>query len=101
MKLDLSLFDTMNIQTHWEDIYQTKEPTQVSWYQPHSELSLKLIKSAGGFPNAQIIDVGGGASTLVDDLLDNGYRNLTVLDISANALDKIKTRLGNKAETVN
>lgn len=91
----------MDRQTHWEHIYQTKEPTDVSWYQPHSELSLELIESAGLPADAHIIDVGGGASTLVDDLLDRGFRNLTVLDISANALDNTRARLGNKAEPLN
>ena len=91
----------MNKQSHWENIYQTKEPTNVSWYQPHSALSLEMIESVGLPATAQIIVVGGGASTLVDDLLDRGFRKLTVLDISANALEKSKARLGNKAESLN
>lgn len=91
----------MDKQTHWEKIYETKEPTDVSWFQTHLQKSLALIDSANLKPDAQIIDVGGGASTLVDDLLEKGFKNLTVLDISAKALEKTKERLGNKADFVN
>lgn len=91
----------MDRKNHWEKIYETKEPTDVSWFQPYLEKSLMLIDSANLAPDARIIDVGGGASTLVDDLLERGYRNLTVLDISSNALEKTKERLGNKADSVN
>ena len=71
---------------HWEKIYLTKAPGAVSWYRPHLEFSLNLIAQVAGGPAASIIDVGGGASTLVDDLLARGYRRLTVLDISPAAL---------------
>lgn len=91
----------MDKQNHWENIYGKKEPTDVSWFQPHLEKSLELIDSAELDPQAQIIDVGGGASTLVDDLLEKGFNNITVLDISLNALGKTKTRLGKKADSVN
>jgi ubiquinone/menaquinone biosynthesis C-methylase UbiE len=91
----------MNKQKHWEKIYETKEPTNVSWFQTHQRKSLELIESANLNKDAQIIDVGGGASTLIDDLLEKGYQNLTVLDISQNALDKTKARLGSKAGLVN
>lgn len=90
----------MNTQKHWEKLYETKEPTGVSWFQTHLEKSLELIDSANLGADAQIIDVGGGASTLVDDLLARGFRNVTVLDISAGALEKTKERLGGKAELV-
>ena len=86
---------------HWERVYQTKRPTEVSWYQPHLEVSLQLIDEAVMTRDAHIIDVGGGESTLVDDLLARGYRNLYVLDLSATALDVAKTRLGADASRVN
>ncbi len=90
----------MNEQKHWERIYETKEPTEVSWFQPHLQKSLALIDAARLKADASIIDIGGGASTLVDDLLERGYRNLTVLDISSNALEKTKQRLGGRAGSV-
>jgi hypothetical protein len=90
----------MNSRNHWENIYRTKEPPDVSWFQPHQQKSLALIEVANLSPEAQIIDVGG-ASTLVDDLLLKGFRNLTVLDISAIALDRTKERLGSLADFVN
>jgi len=86
---------------HWENIYETKEPTGVSWFQTHLQKSLALIGSANLDANAQIIDVGGGASTLVNDLLGKGFKNITVFDVSSNALDKTKERLGDKADSVN
>jgi methylase of polypeptide subunit release factors len=79
---------------HWERIYAQKADKQVSWYRPHLELSLDLIQMTGLKKDACIIDVGGGASTLVDDLLERGYTNVTVLDISKAALDLAKGRLG-------
>lgn len=91
----------MDKKNHWENIYESKEPTNVSWFQPHLENSLALISSANLKADAQIIDVGGGASTLVDDLLTQNFKNLTVLDISANALEKSKARLGSKADLLN
>lgn len=86
---------------HWEKVYATKETDAVSWFQPHAELSFDIIKATGVERNAAIIDVGGGASVLVDDLLDNGYTNLTVLDLSAAALAAAKTRLRSRAYQVN
>ncbi len=89
------------MQQHWENVYGTKPPDQVSWFRPHLEISLALIERvAQGNPSASIIDVGGGASTLVDDLIERGYRNLTVLDISQAALDVAQKRLGKAAESV-
>lgn len=86
---------------HWETIYETKSPEQVSWTQEVPKTSLDFIHSFGVDKTARIIDIGGGDSKLVDHLLDNGYENITVLDISAKALDRAKARLGNKAEKVN
>ena len=90
----------MSEQDHWEDIYRSKPADQVSWYRPHLELSLKFIESAGLSRDAAIIDIGGGTSTLVDDLLAQGYSNVTVLDISAAAVAGAKNRLGAKADVV-
>ena len=87
-------------QKHWERIYADKKPTDVSWFKAHLQKSLELIDAARLEKNAQIIDVGGGASTLADDLLGKGFKNLTVLDISANALEETKKRLGEKAVSV-
>ncbi len=81
------------VQQHWETVYETKATDQVSWFRPHLETSLSLIERATGSNRAaSIIDVGGGASTLVDDLLERGYHNLTVLDISHVALDLARKR---------
>lgn len=90
----------MNVQNHWERIYGTKAPEAVSWYRPHLEISLKLIERAAPDFSASIIDVGGGESTLVDDLLARGYRNVTVLDISQTAIDVSKKRLGAASDRV-
>jgi SAM-dependent methyltransferase len=85
---------------HWETVYRTKHPTEVSWYRPHLDVSLQLIEEAAPDRHARIIDVGGGESTLVDDLLDRGYHNLSVLDVSATALAVAKGRLGTRADHV-
>ena len=91
----------MDMQQHWEAVYGGKSPDQVSWFRPHLESSIGLIeRAAQGNQSASIIDVGGGASTLVDDLIDRGYRNLTVLDISQAALDLARHRLGKPGECV-
>lgn len=79
---------------HWEHIYATKPADRVSWYQAHAEQSLRLIRDSGVSRSAAVIDVGGGASTLVDDLVDAGYSNVTVLDLSAAALGTARARLG-------
>ena len=86
--------------THWENIYKTKSSKDVSWYVPHLAKSLELILELGLPKDAQIIDVGGGASTLPDDLLVKGFKNITVLDISAEALKVSRDRLGNKANSI-
>jgi SAM-dependent methyltransferase len=85
---------------HWENVYSTKASDEVSWFQEHAELSLQLIRDAALPTSASIIDVGGGASTLVDDLLDKGHEHLTVLDLSGAALATAKTRLGPRASSV-
>lgn len=90
----------MNTKTHWENIHQTKAPTQVSWYQEHSLLSLQIIARTGIDKAGQIIDVGGGISTLLDDLLADGYKNVSVLDISAISLQTTQQRLGSRAKEV-
>jgi SAM-dependent methyltransferase len=85
---------------HWETVYETKNPNQVSWTQETPETSLEFIHSFGLKKTAKIIDIGGGDSTLVDCLLDAGFENISVLDISAKALEKAKNRLGEKANKV-
>jgi trans-aconitate methyltransferase len=85
---------------HWENVYQTKELKELSWFQATPKTSLDIIHSFYLPKSAKIIDVGGGDSLLVDHLLDLGYQNLTVLDISATAIDKAKKRLGEKAKNV-
>jgi ubiquinone/menaquinone biosynthesis C-methylase UbiE len=83
-----------NPKEHWEKVYQTKQPDAVSWFQEHATRSLELIRSVGTSSDANIIDVGGGASTLVDDLLGSGFKNVSVLDLSASALEVARQRLG-------
>lgn len=90
----------METQQHWENVYQTKSSTEVSWYQPTPEKSLEMIAYTGVPHDGVIIDVGGGASTLADSLLAQGYTEITVLDISAEALVTAKERLGTKADRV-
>ena len=90
----------MDAKTHWEKVYTTKEPEAVSWYRPHLETSFALIERAAAGYSTPIIDVGGGESTLVDDLLARGYENITVLDVSQTAIDVTKRRLGLAAEQV-
>ncbi|MDD5227641.1 MAG: class I SAM-dependent methyltransferase [Methylococcales bacterium] len=90
----------MNKKSHWENIYQNKLPEEVSWYQDVPTISLELISVCSMSNDAVIIDVGGGASTLSDCLLEKGYTHLTVLDLSANALEHSKQRLGDKANLI-
>jgi 2-polyprenyl-3-methyl-5-hydroxy-6-metoxy-1,4-benzoquinol methylase len=85
---------------HWEGIYRRLPADAVSWYRPHLETSLEMIERVAGGRAASIIDVGGGESTLVDDLLARGYDRVTVLDISETALAECKKRLGSAAERV-
>lgn len=86
-----------NIQEHWQKVYETKNSDEVSWTEEVPKTSLDFIHSFGLAKTAKIIDIGGGDSKLVDYLLDEGFENITVLDISAKALDKAKKRLGDKA----
>jgi len=90
----------VDAKTHWEKVYTSKAPEAVSWYRPHLETSLAVIERAATGYSASIIDVGGGESTLVDDLLARGYENITVLDVSQTAIDVTKKRLGLAAEQV-
>src|SRR5215467_4423786 len=90
----------MDTKSHWDKVYTTKAPDTVSWYRKHLETSLALIERAADARSASIIDVGGGESTLVDDLLLRGYTNITILDISQAAIDVTKSRLGLAAEQV-
>ncbi len=91
----------MDAKTHWETIYASKAPNAVSWYRPHLETSLALIERAAmGNKSASILDVGGGESTLVDDLLARGYENVAVLDVSRIAIEVTKKRLGRAAKQV-
>lgn len=87
-------------QEHWEHIYQTKPLEEASWYQPNPETSLNFPEQFHILPDAKIIDIGGGDSFLVDHLLERGYQDITVLDISGTAIDRAKQRLGDKARNV-
>lgn len=86
--------------THWDHVYATKGEAEVSWYQDSPAISLEMIRVASPNHDAAIIDLGGGASRLVDALLQDGYRDVTVLDLSANALELAKKRLGGAASMV-
>jgi SAM-dependent methyltransferase len=90
----------MHSKKHWEQVYTTKATNAVSWFQQHADQSLRLIRDSGVARSDSIIDVGGGASTLVDDLLRDGYGALTVLDLSAAALAAAQRRLGRRAREV-
>jgi SAM-dependent methyltransferase len=85
---------------HWEQVYRTRAPEQVSWYQPEARNSLELIRLARPDRAAAIIDIGGGASTLVDSLVDADYRDVTVLDLAPDALAIARARLGARADSV-
>jgi len=90
----------MGQKQHWEHVYTSKAADNVSWFQKHADQSLALIQSTGLSESAAVIDVGGGASVLVDDLLAAGFKDLTVLDISPAALEVAKQRLGNDANSI-
>ena len=85
---------------HWERVYATKRADEVSWYRAHLDVSLRLIEDTGTGRATRIIDVGGGESTLVDDLVARGYDDVTVLDLSETALDVARRRLGASARRV-
>ena len=93
----MSQFDR---KVHWENAWQSKPASEVSWYQQVPRLSLEMIRNTGMGSRDGLIDIGGGASLLVDHLLDAGYADLTVLDVSAAALDKARRRLGRQADRV-
>ena len=86
---------------HWDDVWTRKKSNEVSWYQQYPKTSIDLILSTNPSKNAEIIDVGGGDSNLVHELLELGFKNITVLDISAKALERSKERLGKKADSLN
>jgi trans-aconitate methyltransferase len=90
----------MNTRDHWETAYSTRPANEQSWFQAKPERSLAMIRRTGAGPASPIIDVGGGASNLVDFLLDEAYRDLTVLDISATAVNEARQRLGDRASRV-
>ncbi len=92
--------ENFNRKEHWEKIYQTKQLNEVSWFQPTPETSLNFLQEFHIPLDAKIIDIGGGDSLLVDNLLALGYHNITVLDISVSALNRAKLRLGEKATSV-
>ena len=87
-------------QTHWDDVYSTKAADTVSWFQPRAEMSMLLIAESGAFDDSAVIDIGGGSSVLVDQLLDADFSDVTVLDISERALVGSKERLGDDANQV-
>jgi len=87
-------------QAHWENIYATKRESEVSWFEETPAQSLELLELVGARPASAIIDIGGGASRLVDGLLAKGFQNVTVLDLSTAALDAARARLGDKADAV-
>lgn len=89
-----------NNKQHWENVFTTKAPTEVSWFQEYPKTSVEFLELFSLPLTANIIDIGGGDSNLVDVLLDKGYQNIWVLDISAAALDRVKSRLGEKANLV-
>ena len=90
----------MNNKEHWEKVYGTHAQDAVSWYAPHLETSLNLIYQAAADNDAAIIDIGGGEATLVDDLLSEGYRDISILDISQHAIDVARDRIGEIANKV-
>lgn len=90
----------MDAARHWDEIYRAKTPVETSWYAPHLQTSFDWICEAAPDRSSPILDVGGGESTLVDDLLHLGYRNLTVLDLSPAALQKSQARVGDDAKFV-
>ncbi|UMQ41966.1 class I SAM-dependent methyltransferase [Chryseobacterium sp. Y16C] len=93
-------FEQQNYKNHWENVYETKNPDEVSWTQKIPQTSLDLIEEASKDKSSKIIDIGGGDSNLVDFLLEKGFENISVLDISSKALEKAKERLGSQAENV-
>jgi len=87
-------------QSHWQNVYTTRREKEVSWFQERPDVSVEFIVATGAGPDSAIVDIGGGASRLVDALLDDGYRSLTVLDLSEAALASSRDRIGRRAATV-
>jgi trans-aconitate methyltransferase len=94
------VMNDMSRQNHWENVYASKGETQVSWFQETPAPSLELVELVGAVRNSAIIDIGGGASRLVDSLVSRGYEDVTVLDLSAAALASARSRMGDKADQV-
>jgi SAM-dependent methyltransferase len=92
--------DNVDRQAHWQNVYGTKSEKEVSWFQESPTISLDLIHATGVKPDASIIDIGGGASRLIDSLLDEGFEAITILDLSEKALATTKVRLGERAPRV-
>src|SRR5215467_4344177 len=90
-----------NRQAHWQNVYKEKGEYQVSWFQERPNISLELLEAVRAAPSSAIIDIGGGASRLVDALVEKGYRDVTVLDLSESAVSIAKMRLGERAAMVN
>ena len=90
----------MDKQAHWEGVYHSKAAPEMSWFRRHLDTSLALIERVASDRSASIVDVGGGESTLVDDLIARGYQNITVMDIAENAIEHSKTRLGPASDSV-
>ena len=91
----------MNVKAHWERTYEEKGPERVSWFEPVPQTSLALIEEAGIDLDAPVIDVGGGASSLARELIDRGYTDVTVLDISGRSLGLARAELGDRADRIN
>lgn len=89
-----------NLASHWNTIYSSKQPTEVSWWQEYPQTSIELIRDLKINKSSDIIDIGGGDSKLIDCLLDDGFTEITVLDISGKALDRAKRRLGERSDMV-
>src|SRR6185436_14574842 len=85
---------------HWDEVYATRGVDQVSWFEPDPATSLRLVEAAAPERSAAIVDVGAGASSLVDRLIDAGYVDVTLLDVSSRALETVRTRLGDRATGV-
>jgi len=91
----------LNRQAHWQRVYKEKDENQVSWFQERPDISLTLIEAVRADPSSAIVDIGCGASRLVDALIEKGYRDLTVLDVSESAVSIAKMRIGERAGMVN
>ena len=92
--------DTFDRREHWQTVYRIRAADAVSWFRPHLDVSLELLARAGMHADSRVIDVGGGAATLVDDLLARGLRHVSVLDVSEQALAIARDRLGPRSQQV-